>query len=105
VIRAIDGVLDSVEWINGVFDRAMTYTTSLVSGISQGGDCILLQIRQAGGVLEQWQLEKGIVTSYSKWLNATEKGAAAAVDAVVRIEREGERIVKHIFKQGVAVSS
>ncbi|KAJ5456166.1 hypothetical protein N7530_011440 [Penicillium desertorum] len=102
--RQIDGAIDVVEWLgSGVFDRAITYAASLESGLARAADCVLLQIRDINGNLEQWQLDKGITKVYSRWQNVPEDGAAKAVDALVRIERVGEKIVKHLFNGGIAV--
>ena len=104
-VREIDGAFHSVEFTHGVFDRAITYTASLPSGLTKAIDCTLLQIRDVTGILEQWELDKGVVKTYSQWQHATEDGAANAADAVVRVERQGEQIVKHVFKEGVALWS
>ncbi|KAH7142735.1 hypothetical protein B0J13DRAFT_608069 [Dactylonectria estremocensis] len=104
-LREIEGKIDTFEWTRGVFDRSMTYAASLPSGIAKVSDCILLQNRDVGGILEQWELKKGAVKAYSRWQHSTEEGAAQAVDAVVRIERQGEKIVKHVFKEGIALQS
>ncbi|KAL2839426.1 hypothetical protein BJX68DRAFT_272109 [Aspergillus pseudodeflectus] len=102
--RQIDGAIDVVERLStGAFDRAMTYATSLESGLARAADCVLLQIRDPTGYLEEWQLEKGIIKAYSKWQQVSEDGVAQAVNAMVRIEREGEKIVKHLFKDGIGV--
>lgn len=86
-----------------MFDRAITYAASLESGLARAADCVLLQIRDTNGILEEWQFDKGITKVYSRWQHVPENGAAKAVDALVRIEREGEKIVKHLFEGGIAV--
>jgi hypothetical protein len=53
------------------------------------------------GVLEEWQLDQAGPKAYSRWEKSTEDGFAAAVDTFLRIKREGEHLVKHIFKKRV----
>lgn len=65
--------------------------------------CILVQVRDVSGVLEQWELDRGVMKTYSSRQRSTDKGGAQSVDAVVHIEREGEKVVKRVFKDGVAV--
>ncbi|KAJ6083378.1 hypothetical protein N7467_007513 [Penicillium canescens] len=92
--------MDCTEWAKGVFDRALAWSASSSSGIAKAADCILFQIRDMSGVLEEWQLDQAGLKAYSRWEKSTEDGFAAAVDTVLRIEREGEHLVKHIFKKG-----
>jgi N6-adenosine-specific RNA methylase IME4 len=57
------------------------------------------------GVLEEWQLDQVGLKAYSRWEKSTEDGFAVAVGTFLRIEREGEHLVKHIFKKGANITS
>lgn len=102
-LRQVEGKIDVVKWTRGVFDRSATYAASLPSGVAEARDCIVVQVRDISGALEQWELDRGVVKTYSRWQHSTEEGGAEAVDFVVHIEREGEKVVKRVFKDGVAV--
>lgn len=104
-VRSITGRLELTEWVEGTFHQASKWATSSTSGIAKAADCILVQVRNANGVFEEWQLDKGVVKVYSMWEKSAKSGAAQAVDNVLRIERQGEKIVRNVFKEGVSVTS
>jgi hypothetical protein len=100
------GQLEVMRWNGGIFAHSLSWAASTLTGVTQGIDCILFQLRSAvDGVFDQWQLDHGVVRSFTRWRKSTVAGSADAVDQVLRIEHAGGKIVKHVFQQGLVVSS
>lgn len=104
-LRGLGGQLDVIHWTQGVFQRSLSWTSSTLAGMAQAIDCTLFQLRLPDGVLDQWELARNVITNYTRWQRSTVAGSAEAIDQILRIEREGEKIVKHVFKEGIAVTS
>lgn len=104
-LRKLGGQLDVIYWTGGVFQKSLSWAVSTVTGASQAINCTLLQLRMPDGIFDQWELANGEIARFMRWQRSTVTGVAEAIDQTLRIEREGEKIVKHVFKEGVAVAS